>query len=185
MNIQGISTTLRAIEEEDLTVLHKWSNNTELQKAMGNIHFPSSRSFHKSWFEKTLDDTHNQRFAIETKDHGLIGISSLMKIDWRNNNAWHGIMLGDKDTRGKGYAFDAVMATMRYAFDELHLNRLDGQMIEYNIASIKFYCKKLGWKEEGRAREWYYTQGRYWDRVIVGITKKDYLQLVEETGYWN
>jgi len=71
--------------------------------------------FHKKWFESLQGDDLNQRFAIDTPDLGCIGLSSLMNIDWRNNRAWHGVMLGDVDTRGKGYGFDAVMATMRYA----------------------------------------------------------------------
>ena len=35
------------------------------------------------------------------------------------------------------------MATMRYAFDELNLARLDGSMIEYNESSLAMYCS--GW----------------------------------------
>jgi RimJ/RimL family protein N-acetyltransferase len=108
-----------------------------------------------------------------------------MDINWRNNRAWHGVMLGDVDTRGKGYGKDAVMATMRYAFDEMHLERLDGQMIEYNTGSVKFYCDKLGWKKEGVARNWYYTKGRYWDKIIVGVTRQDYAEFIERTRYWD
>jgi len=184
MNIKGKKVILRAIEEDDLILLHKWANDPETQGAMGYIHFPSSMSFHRKWFEKLQDDDLNQRFAIEAPNVGLIGLSSLVDINWRNNRAWHGIMLGDVDIRGKGYGFDAVMATMRYAFEEMHLERLDGQMIEYNTLSIHFYCKKLGWKEEGRRRNWYYTKGRYWDQVIVGITRQDYFELLEQTNYW-
>jgi RimJ/RimL family protein N-acetyltransferase len=126
----------------------------------------------------------NASFAYLFSVESWIGLSSLVDINWRNNRAWHGIMLGPVDTRGKGYGFDAVMATMRYAFDEMHLERLDGQMIEYNTRSINFYCAKLGWKEEGRRRNWYYTKGRYWDQVIVGVTRQDYFELLERTHYW-
>jgi RimJ/RimL family protein N-acetyltransferase len=108
-----------------------------------------------------------------------------MHIDWKNNHAWHGIVLGDKDIRGKGYGIDTVMATMRYAFDELHLERLDGSIIEYNKASYSFYCEKLGWKVEGTRRNYYYRKGRYWDQIVVGITRKDYEDLLQKTNYWD
>ena len=88
-------------------------------------------------------------------------------------------LLGNKDIRGKGYGCDAIMATMRYAFDELHLMRLDGGMIEYNIPSYHLYCEKLGWTQEGRQRQWYYTKGQYFDRILVGITRQDYLELLD------
>ena len=184
MNILGKVLTLKAIEESDLETLHKWANDPETQDIMGGIHWPSSLDFHKDWFKKNRDSENDQRFAIHAPDLGLVGTSSLVNIDWRNSHAWHGIMLGDANIRGKGYGKDAVMATMRYAFDELHLERLDGQMIEYNEASIAFYCGKLGWREEGRRRNWFYRRGRYLDQVVVGVTREDYNQLIEETGYW-
>ena len=185
MNIKGKTLILRAIEESDLELLHKWANDPETQDMIGNLHFPSSMDFHKMWFQNLKTDQLNQRLAIEAPDLGIIGISSILDIDWRNNHAWHGVMLGDANIRGKGYGVDAVMATMRYAFEELHLERLDGSIIEYNTASYVFYCQKLGWKEEGRRRNWYFRKGRYWDQIIVGITKQDYQELVQKNRYWD
>jgi RimJ/RimL family protein N-acetyltransferase len=183
MNIKGKIVTLRAVEESDIKTLHTWANDTDTQNIMGNIHFPSSMDYHKEWFNKLKSDHLNQRFAIEVSNE-LIGLSSIINIDWRNNHAWHGIMIGNKDIRGKGYGIDAVMATMRYAFDELHLERLDGAMIDYNEASIFFYCNKLGWKKEGIRRNYYFTKGKYWDQIIVGVTKEDYYELIKDNTYW-
>jgi RimJ/RimL family protein N-acetyltransferase len=185
MNILGKKVILRAIEESDLPLLHRWANDPATQDIIGNIHFPSSMEFHKSWFASLQSDERNQRFAVDAPEVRLIGLSSIIQIDWRNNHAWHGIVLGDVDIRGKGYGLDAVMATMRYAFDELHFERLDGSMIEYNEVSISFYCGKLGWKEEGRRRNYYYRRGRYWDQVVVGITREDYYELVKQGKYWD
>lgn len=185
MNIRGKSLLLRAVEESDLDLLHKWANDPDMQDTMGHIHFPSSKEYHRTWFQNLKNDHDNQRLAIEAPGIGLIGLSSIINIDWRNNHAWHGVMLGDANIRGKGYGVDAVMATMRYSFEELHLERLDGSIIEYNAVSYSFYCNKLGWKEEGRRRNWHYRKGRYWDQIIVGITRQDYEQLVLDTKYWD
>lgn len=185
MNIVGKNIILRAIEESDLEALHRWANDSETQDIMGNIYFPSSLDFHRAWFQNLKNEPLNQRFAIQAPNVGLIGLSSIINIDWRNKHAWHGVMLGDVNVRGKGYGADAVMTTMRYAFDEMGLERLDGSMIEYNQASVDFYCGKLGWKEEGRQRNWYFRRGRYWDRIVVGVTRSDYLSLLERTKYWD
>jgi RimJ/RimL family protein N-acetyltransferase len=152
---------------------------------IGNIHFPSSMEFQKQWFSNLQKDSLNQRFAIEAPEVGLIGLSSIINIDWRNNHAWHGIVLGDVDVRGKGFGIDAVMATMRYAFDEMHLERLEGSIIEYNKPSYSFYCEKLGWVEEGKRRNYYYRKGKYWDQLVVGITRGDYQELLKRTKYWD
>ena len=186
MYIEGKFITLRAIEENDLDLLHKWANDPITQDGIGEIHFPSSMDFHDSWFKNLKNDKLNQRFVVDTHDEGIIGISSIMNIDWRNRHAWHGLVLGESNYRGKGYGIDAILATMRYAFEELNLERLDGSMIEYNKLSISTYCgKRLGWKEEGRRRNYFFRKGQYWDQVIVGVTKQDYFELIDKTKYWD
>jgi RimJ/RimL family protein N-acetyltransferase len=184
MNIMGKKVNLRAIEEKDLELLHKWANDPDIWYMLGGWHFPSSMDYMKKWFENLKNDQLNQRFAIDVPDSGLIGTANILDIDWKNNHAFHGMMLGDKDIRGKGYGFDTIMAIMRYAFEELHLERLDGSMIEYNEISLNIYCMKCGWKEEGRQRNWYFRKNRYWDKIIVGITRNDYFELIKKNNYW-
>lgn len=184
MNILGNKVILRAVEESDLPLLHKWSNDPQTQDIIGSIHFPSSLDWHRRWFDNLKNDPLNQRFAIDTTDQGLLGLSTIVNIDWKNNHAWHGIFLGDKDIRGKGYGMDAVMATMRYAFDELHLERLDGAMIEYNEISLHLYIDKCGWKKEGVKKNYYFRKGRYWNQIVVGITREEYNENVDKIGYW-
>lgn len=185
MNIQGKKLILRAIEQSDLPHLHKWANDPVTQDAIGEIYFPSSMSFHESWFANLKADKLNQRFLVQTPEGTPIGLSSIVNIDWRNRHAWHGLVIGDSSHRGKGYGIDAILATMRYAFEELNLERLDGGMIEYNQASLSTYCgPKVGWKEEGRKRCYFFRKGRFWDQVMVGVTRADYLGLCERTKYW-
>ena len=186
MNIQGRLLSLRAIEEKDIPLLHKWANDPVTQDGIGELHFPSSMDFHMTWFQNLKGDRLNQRFVVDVPDVGIIGISSLVNIDWRNSHAWHGLVLGDSSYRGKGYGVDAIMATMRYAFDELNLERLDGSMIEYNQHSLATYCgMKLGWKEEGRRRNYFYRKGRFWDQIVVGVTRQDYVEVLARTQYWD
>lgn len=185
MNIVGNGIILRAIEKEDLELLHKWANDPETQETIGELHFPSSMDFHLQWFENLKNDKLNQRFVVEVVGYGIIGLSSIIKIDWRNRNAWHGLVIGDNKYRKKGYGVYAIMATMKYAFEELNLERLDGSMIEYNKLSISTYCgKRLGWKQEGIRRNYFYRKGKYWNQILVGITKLDYEQLIKDNKSW-
>lgn len=186
MHILGKIVRLRAVEESDLEKLHYWANDPVTQDLIGPIHFPSSMDFHQNWFQKLKNDPLNLRFVIELPDKKIIGLSSLMNIDWRNRHAWHGVMIGAEEARGQGHGLDAIMATMRYAFDELHLERLDGSMIETNKASRAVYCSKfVGWKEEGIRRNYFFRKGRYWDQILVGITRADYDAVIGKTKYWD
>lgn len=177
--IKGTNIILRAIEETDLELLHKWANDPDIWDMLGGWHFPSSFSYQQYWLDDLRKDTTRQVFAIDTYDSGLIGTANIIDIDWKNGHGFHGMMLGDKDIRGKGYGVDTVKTIMKYAFEELRFERLDGSIIEYNTISRNFYCKKLGWKEEGCLKNWYFRKNRYWDKILVGITKSDYYQTIE------
>lgn len=185
MNIQGKVVTLRAIEMEDLALLHQWANEPEIWEGLGGWHFPYSSLSTENWIKNiNNNDPKNQNFAIETPEHGLIGTINLVDIDWKNRNAFSGISLGNKDTRGKGYALDAVMTIMRYAFDELGLARLDGDMIATNKVSINFFKKRCGWEVEGIKKNWFFRKGEFHDKVVVGITAERYKEFLAENDYW-
>lgn len=185
MNISGKKVTLRAIEKKDLPLLQKWSNDQEVQYLLGGWHLPSSMDTMEKWLERIQSDQLNQRFAIENEEGELIGSANLVDINWKDRNAFTGIMLGNIDMRGKGYGTDTVMAIMRYAFEELGLERLDTTIIEYNEASLKLYCEKCGWKKEGVKKNWYWRKNRFWNKIIIGITRDEYYELVEKNKYWD
>lgn len=185
MNIQGNIVTLRAIEDADCDAINRWSNSPELWRWLGGWHFPYSNNNTRNWISNIdNNDQRNQVFAIDTVDKGVIGTANLVNIDWKNRNAFHGMMLGDVDTRGKGYALDTVMAIMRYAFDELGLQRLDGDLIAYNKSSLTFYIEKCGWELEGVKKNWFYRNGEFHDKIVVGITKIQYCLHCKKTKYW-
>jgi RimJ/RimL family protein N-acetyltransferase len=186
MNILGHKVKLRALEPDDVPSLHRWANDPEIWRMLGGWHFPSSQASTRTWLDGLAGDRLSQRFAIEGLEDGvLLGTANIIDIDWKNGHAFHGMMLGDTATRGKGYGLDTVMAVMRYAFDELRLERLDGDIIEYNEASHRLYVGKCGWREEGRQRRWYFREGQRWDKVLVGVTRQDYADLVAANRYWN
>jgi RimJ/RimL family protein N-acetyltransferase len=181
MNIVGERITLRAIEESDLPALQRWANDPDIQSMLGGWHFPISERDQRKWFEALAFNSINQRFAIETEGEGLIGTTNIVSIDWQNRTAFHGMLLGEKAAYGKGYAQEVIKTIMQYSFDELGLERLDGDMIEYNEPSIRLYTEKCGWKVEGVKKNWYFRKGRRWDKIVVGVSKEDYYQLMNKS----
>ena len=185
MNIKGKMVTLRAPELADVPYLHRWSNDPEIWNMLGGWHFPFSSRSTDEWVNNLKDGNLTDHiFCIETPTDGIIGTANIINIDWKNRNAFHGMMIGKSDLRGKGYALDALYAIMRYAFMELGLQRLDGDMISYNTRSINFYINKGGWKEEGIRKKWFFRNGEYHDKIIVGITRDDYIDIVKKIQYW-
>lgn len=186
MNIHGKIVTLRAPELMDIPDLQRWTNDPEIWNMLGGWHFPYSLRSTEEWVRSRRDGNLTDHvFCIEVPEEGIIGTANIINIDWKNKNAFHGMLIGKPNLRGKGYALDALYAIMRYAFMELGLQRLDGDMIAYNTRSIDFYVKKGGWKEEGIRRNWFYRNGQHHDKVIVGVTRDDYFELVSHTKYWD
>lgn len=179
MNIKGLKVTLRAIEIEDLPLLHKWSNDPDINYMLGGWHFPSSMQDQEKWFAGLSLNNSNQRFAIDTEELGLIGMVNLVDINWKDRRAFTGMLLGDKDMRGKGFGVDTIKSMNKFAFEELGLMRLDGSMISYNEASIGVYTKKCGWEIEGIKKQAYFRKNQWWDEVVVGITRESYFKSLE------
>lgn len=184
MNIRGKIVTLRAIEKEDLELMREMLNDPEIENLVVGWAFPISRYQQEKWYENNINNNINLRFIIETEKDGAIGLATLTDIDWKNRKAFHGMKLLNKKNRHRGIGTDTVMAIMKYAFDELQLNRLDGSWFEENIPSKTMYIK-CGWKEEGRLRNCIYKKGKYRDLIVAGILKTDYEKLIKENNYWN
>ncbi len=186
MSIPGKRVRLRAVEEADLPLLHRWANDEVLWADLGGWRFPSSMDSAEAWFSGLKSDQLNHRFIIETLDTpAAIGTANLVGLDWKNRHAEHGMLLGDPDVRRKGYGRDTVMAMMRYAFDELGLERLHSDIIAYNDASLGLYVDACGWTVEGRQRRWHHRRGQFWDRVLIGVTREDYAAHAAATRYWS
>jgi RimJ/RimL family protein N-acetyltransferase len=184
MNILGKVVTLRALEPSDMEVLRSFHNDPGIARLIMGWSYPISTTDQQRWYESITSDPLNKRFAIDTGQHGFIGISTLTNIDLKYRSAFHGIMIGAKDTQGKGYGTDTVMATMRFAFDELGLERLDGEIVEFNEPSRRLYVDKCGWTIEGKRRRSVYRNGAWYDSLVVGILRQEYVTLVERTQYW-
>lgn len=183
MNIKGKIVTLRQMTRNDMQMICDMFNDPELENLVVGWAFPLSLEQQQQWYEKNINDNRNFRFVIETVDGGAVGIATLVDIDWKNRRATHGIKLANGESRTKGVGTDAVMAIMRYAFDELGLHRLDGAWFDFNTASVNLY-KKCGWKEEGVRREYVYKRGGWRDLTVVGVLESDYRELVEKNHYW-
>lgn len=184
MNIYGKRVILRAIEKDDCQMIKDMFNDPDIEDNVVGWAFPLSQYAQERWLDAHYNDKNSFRFVIETKEDGPVGIATLIDIDWKNKRADHGIKLAINEKRTKGIGTDAVMAIMRYAFDELGLHRLDGSWFDFNEASKRLY-KKCGWIEEGVRREYIYKKGKYRDLTVVGILSSDYYRLIEENHYWD
>ena len=161
-------------KEDDVGDYTQWLNDQETTFWMYCGKFPSSAQALRKYiddYNKCKDGILLGIFARKTAAH--IGNITLHKIDSKNRCAEIGILIGDKKSRGKGYATQALKLVVEHAFYKLNLRRLFANIVENNKASIKIF-EKTGFKKEGTLREHFYNGDKYYDCYFYGLLKDEY-----------
>lgn len=185
MELRGKKVVLRAVEREDIEMLRELTNSPEFETMIVGWSFPVSKKEQEEWFDRCKNCNDVIRYTITTELDGAVGMIGLKDIDWKNGVASGlGMRIAKKELRTKGLATDAWMTLMRYAFEELRLNRINGSALDYNKISLHV-CEKVGFKIEGVQRQAVYKNGRYVDLIIMGCLKNDYEELIEKNHYWD
>lgn len=175
MNLVGKKTLLRAIEESDLEFLRDMINDPEVEKMVEGTSFPVSKQDQFKWYESLKNSENNLRCIIENGNEEAVGYISLSNIDWKNRTSFLGFKISSKQRR-QGYAKDSISTLIKYAFEELNLNRIESTIIEYNKPSLNLLTKKLDWMIEGNIRKSVFKNNKYNNQYLVSILKSDYMK---------
>jgi RimJ/RimL family protein N-acetyltransferase len=172
--IAGEKVRLRALEEEDAEDCWRWFNTWEMVRHLES-RYPISRPVEREIVERlTKPQANDKVFAIEMIEGGLyLGNVGLHRISWEDRRATFGIFIGEKAYWGKGYGTDATRAIVRFAFDQMNLNRIDLQVLADNERGIRCY-EKVGFVREGVQRQHRYREGRYVDMMMMSILREEY-----------
>lgn len=114
------------------------------------------------------------RFTIYRIDNWQpIGDVGLRDLDFRNGTGVLGIMIGERDCRGKGYGTEATRLMLDYAFTVLSLHNVMLDTVEYNVAGIRAYTR-AGFREIGRWRESAVMNGKHWDVIYMDCLASEF-----------
>lgn len=151
-----------------------WLNDQETTLFMGSGRLPSTIEGLREYidfYNKSKDGMLLGIFSKKSSKH--IGNITLHQIDWKNRHAEIGILIGDKKSRGKGYATEAVRLVADHAFNKVNLRKLYTGMVKGNEASKRAF-EKAGFKVEGMLREHFYLNGEYLDCYRMGLLKSEF-----------
>ena len=172
--IIGEVVNFRALEEKDLRQLRDWRNQSYVRKSCREyllLNMENQVQWFKSLHKKPPN---NIMFGIENKKGELIGVCGLTWIDWKNRNAEVSIYIGEKDWQGKGVANESIDLLLQYGFNTLNMHKIYAMIFAFNEASITLF-EKSGFILEGSQRESHYIDGKYWNVLLYGILKEEYL----------
>jgi diamine N-acetyltransferase len=176
----GEKVILRPLERSDLSLVAAWRNDPEVRK-----HFFSpyliAQSGQESWYEDYLRRRDSLIYIVSDREKDArVGMVGLDHIDPRNQSAEYGRMLiADPASRGKGYARDATMTLIHYAFHDLNLHRIYLRVFADNAEALKLY-ERCGFEREGTERDAVYMGGCFRDVVLMSVLRRERLSTPED-----
>jgi len=107
---------------------------------------------------------------------GEINLSAVQRGPFQS--AYVGYWIDEKHA-GNGYMPEALIVLAQYAFDDLHLHRIQISIIPRNSASRRV-VEKLGVREEGIAVRYLEINGVWEDHVRYGLTAEEWEEKRDE-----
>ena len=143
---------------------------------MISVPHPFTQEYAEKWIashSETFARGEAVHFAITLADSGsLVGAVELRAINAEHSHAEMSCWIG-VEWWGQGFATEAALAVVSYAFEQLGLNRLVAYHMVRNPASGRA-LEKIGMKQEGLLRQCVRKWGRFEDVVVMAILRGDW-----------
>ena len=138
----------------------EWMNNREVFRYLetgGNYKLEDLRKYLKG-----VEANDSMLFwAIHLKEGGKhIGNIKIDPVNKRHGLGEYGIMIGDSDEWGKGYAKEASELVIHHCFRDLRLRKITLGVVENNTSAVALY-NKIGFLVEGRYINHVFYNGSY------------------------
>lgn len=161
--------TLRPITVADATDTYvRWLNDSAVNRYSEYRFVTHTLASVRAYLERTCADERSHFFAIVTRNEARhIGNVKLGPVDVHHARASFGILIGERDVWGQGYATEALALLERYAFDTLRLHKLTAGAVAENVGSVRM-LEKRGFVVEGRRREHFRDGERFLDVIEFG-----------------
>jgi len=173
------------------TQWYNWFNNEKFTRILINHGlFPNTVDSQKIVLKKMIEANKEKTglflLMAEKKNHKLIGVCSLSKIDWVNRSAYMAIVMSP--FRKRNFVFNSVETKAlltKHAFENLNLNKVrTTQVLE--LAEWQKYSNLFGYKVEGILRNHYLKGNKYYDVCLHSCLLEDYLKCKKKLGenFW-
>lgn len=174
---EGQKVRLRGVRPEDWEHFLQWDLDNDAQRYGWNVWPPpgteAAREFARQESAKR-PDRDEFRLIIETLDGAPAGSLNVHGVDQRRGSFEYGIALA-REHWGNGYGEEAIALLLRYMFGELRYNKVQAWVYAFNERSAAMH-RKFGMVLEGTVRESHFTDGRYWDSYLFGMTRSEYAE---------
>ena len=174
--LETMRLILRSFILEDAPEVQKLAGNKDIASTTLHIPHPYENGMAEEWISKHQEEYEKGEqitFAIVHRDEKyLIGAIGLSGFSEEHETAEVGYWIG-KPYWNQGFCTEATAAVLKYAFNELKLNRVHARHFKRNPASGRV-MQKVGMKYEGCLRQHFKKWGNYEDSEMYGILREEF-----------
>lgn len=164
----------RPIDEGDLEVLRLLRNDMTTLLQLGTVEFVSQEEQVEWW--RGLGRSRTARFftLVAAPSGEVIGMLRVQHIDTVNAHCEIGLDILPAH-RGKGLGTASYEMALEFLFQHYNMHMVYLRVAEFNEQARRLYAR-LGFVETGRYEEYLYRHGRYWDYIIMSMTRESFRQ---------
>lgn len=172
--LDGPRVYFRPPMESDLPLFVRWMNDSEGRRYLMS-HLPMTETDERKWLERaTSEKPKSISLVMVLKDGDKpIGTMGLVRGNDKDNHATTGTLIGEGAERGKGYAPEAKMVLLNYAFNTLNVRKVYSYVFAPNTQSIRA-LEKCGYKPEATIPEDSFVEGAFVAKHVYAVYQRDW-----------
>lgn len=163
---------LKSLSINDAQEIHNYASDVDVSRFIGwrLMHtMDETKEFIEEMIKRESAGTHFYASVVLKLTQEVIGTAMIFNVDQDARHAEIGYVF-HKDYWGQGYGTEAVMLMEKFAFESLNLHKLHARVVDSNIGSIRV-LEKNGFELEGRFKDYYFIEGKYYDGLFFGKIK--------------
>ena len=167
INIAGEKVALGPLRRDLVPLYLKWINDFEVIRLLGASMRPTALEAEEEWYARVSKAENQVVFSVyEQPDLRPIGTAGLAGINYAHRTAEFGIMIGDKESWGKGYGTEITRLMLEYGFTCLGLHNISLWVHAPNEPGIRAY-QRAGFRMAGRLRQHLRLGGQAYDDILM------------------
>lgn len=165
---------LRPLEPRDVDSLYSFRNDWEVIQYLGGFSAGYSRKNLQEWVTAHRNRADEVLWTIaDARSDRSLGHVGLYKVDNRVRKAEFAIVIGDKNSWGKGLGRKVTEAVVDWGFEQLNLRKVSLSVLAFNRRALLLY-RSLGFRQEGVLRDEQFRGGRYHHLVLMSVLDKEW-----------
>lgn len=165
MKVSPRDICLRLPQDNDLKVLGKMREDTELQNLLLAYPEPRSSGDLNHWLERRRSEPGGTFLVIaDTGTNECLGYAQIADVHGKGRYGALGIALVGA-VQGTGVGHTAVQLLLEHAREKMELRKISLEVMATNHRAVNLY-RKVGFEDVGVRRKHYYD-GNVWHDVLV------------------